>query len=250
MPSNQRTRNARTEIPHWTNTAFFYYNGHMLEGIKAVAFDIDGTLYSDLKLYVRIVPYFLKNYPFYSKFNKVRKILHRTAPLADFYEYQARLLAEMMHITSEEAKSKIQSICYDGMIPYFKKFSAYPYAKECIQELKNAGLKIGVLSDFPPSQKGDIWGIRELCDVCIGSEESGALKPSKYPFGILAMKLGVKPEEILYVGNSLKYDVLGAKNAGMKTAFILKGFKKLFNIQQKDADISFKNYRQLTSIVL
>ena len=48
--------------------------------------------------------------------------------------------------------------------------------------MKSAGLKIGILSDFPPSQKSDIWGIKELCDVCIGSEESGALKPSVYSF--------------------------------------------------------------------
>lgn len=226
------------------------YNVGMLEGIKAVAFDIDGTLYPDWKLYVRILPYFFRNFRFYTKFNKVRKIMHRTAPLADFYEYQARLLADMMHITSSEAKSKIQSICYDGMIPYFKKVRPYPGVVECIKSMKDAGLKIGILSDFPPYQKGELWGIRELSDVCIGSEESGALKPSKYPFGILSIKLDVKPEEILYVGNSVKYDVVGSKRAGMKSAYILKGIKKIFNIKQKVADISFKNYRQLSDIVL
>jgi len=116
--------------------------------------------------------------------------------------------------------------------------------------MKDSGLKIGILSDFPPEQKEDIWGIRELCDVCIGSEESGALKPSKYPFGILAQKLNLKPEEILYVGNSKKYDVLGAKNAGMKSAYILTGFRRLFNLKLKEADFSFKSYRQLKNIVL
>ena len=226
------------------------YNVVMLEGIKAVAFDIDGTLYPDWKLYLRIIPYFMRNLSFYSRFNRVRKILHRTAPLADFYEYQARLLGRMMGISREEAKIHIQTICYDGMMAYFRRIKPYPYVLECIRSFKAAGLKIGILSDFPPEQKGNIWGIRELCDVCIGSEESGALKPSKYPFGILSMKLGVEPGEILYVGNSVKYDVLGSRNAGMKSAYLLKGFKKIFNIKEKDADISFKNYRQLSDIVL
>ncbi len=176
--------------------------------------------------------------------------MHRTAPLADFYEYQARLLGHLMHIESSEAKSKIQKICYDGMKPYFERFRPYNYTYDCIKRMKDAGLKIGILSDFPPDQKGGIWGIRDLCDVCIGSEESGALKPSLYPFGILAMKLGVREEEILYVGNSVKYDVRGAKNAGMKSAYLLKGPKKWFNIEEKDADISFKSYRQLCDIVL
>ena len=176
--------------------------------------------------------------------------MHKTAPLADFYEYQARILAEISKLKSPRAKEIINEICYDGLKKFFKKVKPYPYVYECIKSMKDAGLKIGILSDFPPEQKGDIWGIRALCDVCIGSEESGALKPSVYPFGILAQELDVPADRILYVGNSLKYDVLGAKGAGMKTAYILKGFKKLFNIKQPEADISFRNYRQLQKIVL
>ena len=221
-----------------------------MEGIKAVAFDIDGTLYADWKLNVRLSFYVLRYLSFFLRFSRVRDKMHRTAPLADFFEYQARLLAFAMKITPEEAKSNIQKICYDGMKPYFRKFKPYPHAKECMEKLKEKGYKIGILSDFPPEQKGDIWGMRELCDVCIGSEESGALKPSLYPFGILAMKLGVKPGEVLYVGNSIRYDVKGALNAGMRSAYLLKGWRKIFNIPQKDVDICFKNYRQLLDIVL
>ena len=221
-----------------------------MEGIKAVAFDIDGTLYADWKLNVRLSFYVLHHLSFFLRFSRVRDKMHRTAPLADFFEYQARLLAFAMKTTPEEAKSNIQKICYDGMKPYFRKFKPYPHAKECMEKLKEKGYKIGILSDFPPEQKGDIWGMRELCDVCIGSEESGALKPSLYPFGILAMKLGVKPGEVLYVGNSIRYDVKGALNAGMRSAYLLKGWRKIFNIPPKDVDICFKNYRQLLDIVL
>ncbi len=221
-----------------------------MEGIKAVAFDIDGTLYPSWKLYVRISGYFLKHLKFYRKYNKVRKILHRTAPLADFYEYQARLLAEELKISSDDAKMFINDICYEGLKPYFQKIKPYANVYDTFCALKSAGLKLAILSDFPPEQKGKIWGVRAMCDVCIGSEESGALKPSKYPFGILAQKMELKPEEILYVGNSKKYDIRGAKNAGMRTAYILKGFRKLFNIPYREADISFRNYRELRNLVL
>ncbi len=222
----------------------------MVNGIKAVAFDIDGTLYSSARLYFKMIFYVLKYLPFYIKFGKVRKILHKTAPVADFYEYQARLLADELHCSADEAKNLIQIIVYDGMKSFFDKLKPFPYAKECIQNLKNAGYKIAILSDFPPEQKGDIWGIKDLCDVCIGSEESGALKPSLYPFGILSRKLNLKNEEILYVGNSKRCDVFGASNAGMKTAYILSGFRKIFNIKYPKADINFRNYRQLENIVL
>ena len=222
----------------------------MIEGIKAVAFDIDGTMYANWRLYIRIIGYFIKNGAFFLKYNKVRKILHRTAPLADFFEYQARLLAQEMKISAEEAKEKINSICYEGLRPYFFKVKPYPFLYDTICAFKAAGLKIAILSDFPPEQKGRLWGIRSLCDVCIGSEESGALKPSIYPFGILALKLNLKHEEILYVGNSKKYDIRGANNAGMKSAFLMKGFRALCNIPLKEATISFRNYRELRNIVL
>lgn len=222
----------------------------MIKGIKAVAFDIDGTLYPSWRLYVRMPVYFFKNFGFYYRFNKVRNKMHHTAPLGDFFEYQARMYAFVAKVSKEEAKKIINDVSYDGLIPIFRKIKPYPHAYETAKAIKDAGFKIGILSDFPPEQKESIWGIRDLCDVCIGSEACGALKPSKYPFGILADKLNLKPEEILYVGNSIKCDIKGAKNAGMKTAYILSGFRRLFNLKLKEADFSFKNYRQLKNIVL
>jgi putative hydrolase of the HAD superfamily len=218
--------------------------------IKAVAFDIDGTMYPDWRLYVRIAGYFLKHFFFFTQYNKVRHQLHQTAPLADFFEYQARLLAHNMFITPEEAKDKIETICYEGLKPYFVKIKPYAQVYETVCAFKAAGLKIAILSDFPPEQKGRIWGIRSLCDVCLGSEEVGALKPSKYAFGTLAQKLNLKPEEILYVGNSIKYDVRGAKGAGMKSAYLMNLTHRIFNRPCPEADISFKTYRQLRNIVL
>ena len=226
------------------------YNKKMLKGVSVIAFDIDGTLYPSLNFYLRLIPYFLKHFSFFLKFNKARKVLHKTAPLSDFYEYQARLLAEIENIPSEKAKSQIQQIVYDGMKPYFDKTSSFKGVKDCFEKLKKAGFRLALLSDFPPSQKGEVWGVLPYCDVVLGSEECGALKPSKYPFGILCHKLNCKSDEVLYVGNSKKYDVNGAKNAGMKTAYVLPWWRKILHLPLKSADINFSNYRQFTEIVL
>ncbi len=218
--------------------------------IKAIAFDIDGTLYSNARLYAHIAPFFLRHIFFFAKYNKVRKILHRTGPLPDFFEYQARLLAEGTWLSPSEARSKIDEIVYHGLTPYFEKLKCYPNVYESFLAFKKAGLKLAILSDFPPRQKGDIWGTLPLCDVVMGSEECGALKPSVFTFGILADKLGVPAESILYVGNSVRSDVLGASNAGMKTAYILPLWRKILHLPLKEADICFSNYRQLQKIVL
>ncbi len=221
-----------------------------MKDIKAVAFDIDGTLYPDHRLFVRLIGYFLKNAKFFFAYNKVRYTLHRTAVLPDFFEYQARLLADHMEISVEEAHNKINSIVYEGLKPYFKRVRPFNNIEETLIAFKNAGLKLAVMSDFPPEQKGDIWGFKKYFDVILGSEECGALKPSVYPFGVLAQNLGVEPHEVLYVGNSVRSDIEGGRDAGMKTAYIMPFWRKILNKKLRKADISFKTYRQLCKIVL
>ncbi|MBR0496179.1 MAG: HAD family hydrolase [Treponema sp.] len=222
----------------------------MLPDIKAVGFDIDGTLYPSFSLYIRIIPYIVRHFRFYLHYNHVRRIMHRTAPLPDFYEYQGRLMAEELGCSSLRARAMIKLIAYDGLRPYFAKIKPFKHVHETFKTLHEKGYKIVLLSDFPPSQKGDIWGLIPYCDMILGSEEIGALKPSKYPFGIMANALELEPSQILYVGNSVKFDVRGAKNAGMKSAIIASPLKRILSKKIKEADISFSNYRQFLNIVL
>lgn len=218
--------------------------------IKAVVFDIDGTLYPNSRLYKKMWFYFLKNLRFFMKYNKVRRVLHKTAVLPDFFEYQGRMLAAEMNISKEKAKSLIEEKVYKGLEPFFVNLKPFNYVKETFENFKSANIKLGILSDFPPEQKKDIWGTAPLCDVIMGSEQCGALKPSIYTFGTLIKKLDLPAENILYVGNSISSDVKGAKSAGMQTAYLAPAWKLLFKKLPKEADFSFRNYRKLQEYVL
>ena len=222
----------------------------MIDGIKVIAFDIDGTLYPAYRLNVRIVTHFFAHMWEFFHFGLIRRQIRKTAPLPNLFEYQARLLGKRMNISPEEAKKVLDDTAYSGLEKYFKNIKPFNYVPETFAKLKEAGYRIALLSDFPPEQKGDLWGLKPYCDKILSTEKIGALKPSKYPFGILAMELGVKPQEILYVGNSAKYDVLGAKNAGMKTAYLEPLWRRVLGIHLKEADISFGNYRQFQKFVL
>ncbi len=222
----------------------------MKTDVTVIAFDIDGTLYPAWRLYVRVIPYFISHLGFFLHYNRVRKILHCTAPLPDFFEYQSRLLALELDCTVDEAKGKIKTIIYDGLRPYFNRIKPFKGMTETVSAFKNAGYKIALLSDFPPAQKGGIWGVVPYCDLIIGTEDIGALKPSLYPFGIMARLLDVPQNKILYVGNSVKYDVKGAKAAGMQAAYLLPLWRRVLHCPLKQADICFSNYRQLKDIVL
>jgi len=219
-----------------------------LSQIKAVAFDIDGTLYRTWRFNLRLVPHFFSHLIFFAKYGLARKALRVESTGTDFIAAQANDMAKRLHCTPEEAKARLEKIVYTGIEKYFVDLPACKGAIELIRKLKETGYKIGLLSDFPPEQKGNIWGIRDICDVCLGTETTGALKPSVIPFNALREKLSVKPEEILYVGNSHKYDVIGANNAGMRTAWILTPFQKLTGKKSTVADITFVHYKELAAL--
>ena len=227
-----------------------------IPGIEAIAFDIDGTLYPAWKLTLRAAPFFIRHIRFMKAFGKVRRILHRHSssepdkPLPDFFKLQNELLATQLTISAQEAGVFLDREIYKGWKKIFLRIRPYPFAKEAIIRLKEAGFKIGILSDFPPEQKGSVWGILPFCDVALDSEVLGALKPSRIPFLKLAEALNTPCEHILYVGNSKAYDVAGAAAVGMKTAYIANPLVLPLRKKPPYADISFSNYRQFLKYVL
>ena len=221
--------------------------------IDAVAFDIDGTLYRNIVFYAKVMPHYLKNWRFFIKFNKVRSMLRadkrNVNGYNDLFRSQIGFLAKELGCTIQEAEQQLNDIVYEGLRPYFEKIKACKGASELIHKLKAAGLKIALLSDFPPEQKGDIWGIKKDCDLLLSSELIGALKPSSKPFKELAEKLEVPAERILYIGNSHAYDIAGPKQLGMKAGWFVPWMRGIFGAKSKIADITFWEYRQLEKYI-
>jgi Predicted hydrolase (HAD superfamily) len=224
--------------------------------IDAIAFDIDGTLYPNWGLYRLLGSFLVKNARLMSAFGSVRREIrvwqksHPAERHEDFFGWQASLVASRLGCGCEEARRLLEEKIYEGWKPLFARVKPYPHAAEALAAFRASGLRTGLLSDFRPEQKGDVWGMAASCDAVIGSEETGALKPSPYPFMALSEALGVPPARMLYVGNSIASDVIGASSCGMKTACIISPLSALLGRKAPGADISFSSYRQLTRIVL
>ena len=221
-----------------------------MENIKAVAFDIDGTLYRNWQLNVRMSFHFLKHHLFFLHYGLVRKELRKMPASKNFVQLQDELMAKKINCTPEEAHRQLDEIVYEGLKKYFPRITPCAGVVELIKKLKEKGYKIAILSDFPPSQKGDLWGLLEYCDVVLGSEDIGALKPAPEPFAALVEELHIPSDQILYVGNSHKYDVIGARKVGLKTAWFITSLQKLFGKKSKVADITFSKYSQLEKILI
>jgi len=227
----------------------------MRKDIEGVAFDLDGTLYPNYRLNIRLLPIAAKEVPFLIAFSKVRKIIRKEqkngiVQYDNFYKHQAEITARLLDAPAELIKEKIDVFIYRGWEPLFKKVKLFNHVLETLAALRGAGYKLGLLSDFPPEKKIEYLELSGFWDAVYCSEYSGALKPHPLSFIKLAGQMNLPPEKILYVGNSVSYDVAGASNAGMKTAWIRASVLQKHGKKGPKPDFSFSNYRQLSNYML
>ena len=224
----------------------------------AIAFDLDGTLYPAYRLNLRLVPFLLKHQRLLRAQGEARTRLRKadkepgrdTGVITgdDFYGIQARIMGEILNESAEIVRERTERLIYRGWEPLFKKIRLFPHVRETLDAFRKEGIKMGMLSDFPPEKKLENLGLAGYWDTVVCSELTGHLKPDSAPFLELARQMGMPPDKILYVGNSVPYDVEGAQKTGMKAALIQARWKK--RPTAAAADFIFYDYRQLCDYVL
>ena len=150
------------------------------------------------------------------------------------------MLAKRLGVSPERARERINEEIHGTWESVLDRVPVYPHVRECVTGLREAGYPVAVTSDFPVERKLERLGLDDLFECRLWTEESGYLKPHPEPFVQLAACMGHSPEEILYVGNSYEYDVVGAKNVGMHAAHLSRKPHP-----DTVADVTFSDYRDL-----
>jgi putative hydrolase of the HAD superfamily len=221
--------------------------------IKAVAFDIDGTLYPERALNARLASFAARNARFLFAFSSARRRLHALDEtrgdwpddLAGFRRLQAELVAERLKLSEAEAAALADRIIYEELDSYFAGLPVFGGLERALDDLASGDLRLAVLSDFPTERKLKHLGLAGRFELAQCSEGSGLLKPAARPFLRLAGALGLAPEEILYVGNSRRYDVRGSRAAGMKSALLSSARRR-----GDEADLVFRRWGELARFAL
>lgn len=215
--------------------------------IKVACFDIDGTLYPDWKMFFHMRSSFFFDPVLSFRFSKVRSLIRdlddERENGAQFRRAQAELLCGLYKkpFDIETMERRIEDSLYSVWESSFRGLRPYAGVKTLLKTLKESGMKIGVLSDFPVQNKLRYMGLGSgLFDFALCAEDSGYLKPHPKAFQQLVEVCGCAPEEVLYVGNSYSKDIVGAKKAGMIAAHLTR--KK---VENSIADLNFKDYGEL-----
>lgn len=97
-----------------------------------------------------------------------------------------------------------------------------PETRDVLTKLKGK-YKMAILSNGQSKSqhdKIDYMNINEFFDEIVVSGDIGINKPNKEIFEIMADRLGVKPEECMFVGDVFSSDILGAIRANMLPVWI------------------------------
>ena len=113
---------------------------------------------------------------------------------------------------------KIDELWWD-----YADLEVYPDVMETLNQLKAKGVKTGVITNGLKKDYEQILTRLKLTnsfDVVVGVDTCNKGKPDKEIFLYALEKLRVRPEEAVFVGDSVKYDYEGARGAGLKPLLI------------------------------
>jgi len=228
--------------------------------LEAITFDVDANLYN----YPRMMIPRLRRWGRYVRFlmhlTKARQIIRKEGKQEDFRKRQAEIVGELAGLTYEKARAKIDKVLYDGWNVDFKGVKPYRGTHEFVKLAVDNGMKIAIITDYPPMKKLEYMGFLDYPWVSIEEcEKSGELKPAPATYMRVLEALGLSdhPERVMHIGDHYNYDVKGAKALGMRAAWLRRKWR--FTAmpwgeedpeRQVIPDVVFKDWRELSDIFI
>ena len=218
--------------------------------VKAIIFDLDGTLIDSIDIYFTIVEKALErlNLPPVSR----ASILE--AAESENFNWDLVLPEEL---TNRKTKIIDQAweIINEIAPPLFEKnVKLIPGADGTLKRMASNGLKIGLVTSTRRSylkikmQPLKSAGVAELFEAIITSDDTQKRKPDPEPLLACARQLRVEADKCAYVGDT-RTDMQAGQAAGMKTIGVLTGFDELQLLQKETPDAIIDSIGHLLEVI-
>ncbi|UCG00273.1 MAG: HAD-IIIA family hydrolase [Candidatus Heimdallarchaeota archaeon] len=210
--------------------------------LKAILFDLDGTLVNTLRLFPQLIAQEFMEIPTRRKVKKYLKRLGTFYNLrrnggwykhswfsfqlfrgikADFRISWVRLLQGLLRITWQFLK-------------WDQEIHVFPKVPETLQKLKQRGFKLAIVSNGSPRLLRKRFApFLHYFDVLVDSKSIGYWKPSPIPIYYAIKKLGVSIDEVVFVGDTI-VDLLAAKRSGVRIILVKTGVFGLPSLTEVD----------------
>jgi len=213
--------------------------------VKAVLFDVDGTLVDSVTAYWKVAERAAAPYGIDIPLSIIKHALNIGHPT--FWEMVVpEELPDQAEIIAK-AKQEARQMWPEIIDQYGRVF---PGTKETLILLKEQGFRLAIMTgssggSLRPLKEAELLG---FFDVTITARDVSQRKP--HPAGLLkcAEALGISPEEAVYVGDS-QIDIQASQAAGMASIAVLSGAGESANLSAHNPDWIIHSLAQLPEIV-
>jgi 2-haloacid dehalogenase len=137
-----------------------------------------------------------------------------------------------------------------ALVSEIERLEPFPDVVQALTDMKSQGLKLVILSNGDPDLLAagvPYSGTGELWDRVISVAEANSFKPHNATYTKAAEIVGLDCEEILFVANHA-FDCVGAKAAGLKSAYIDRR-KRPFGNDKYPPDVIVSDMAELAGLI-
>lgn len=200
--------------------------------VRAVGFDLDGTLFDHHGSAADAVRNFMTELEREPTIERVTAWFELEAQhfeswragdltFAEQRRLRLRDFLEFLSVVVPARDDVLDELFEKYLVDYRRAWRAFPGTEAVLENLRGRGIRIGVLTNGNHAQQIDklnVTGLTHLIDVVCTSEDIGFAKPDPRAFEILAARLECSTSEMVFIGDNSEMDVAGARAAGIAAA--------------------------------
>ena len=212
--------------------------------MKAILFDLDGTLIDSSEGITKSTQYALAHYGIIENdLSKFYKFIGPplVASFKKYYDFSEEQAVEAVAVYRERYNKIGLFEC-----------SLYPGVRECIEKLKAQGYLIGMASSKPEVSCCRIlehFGILELFDDVVGATFDGRIDTKEEVLNeVMRRWSDVPKDEMCLIGDTM-FDVEGANQVGIRTVAVNFGFGNVQEMVEAGAVAVCDDMEELPEIV-
>jgi pyrophosphatase PpaX len=213
--------------------------------IRAVFFDLDGTLV-EFKLDV------------YGSKVEVVKVIKSIVPNLEglddtrsYFMMLDKVRVSTNKVVYESVRERVYSVLDNWEERAACETELRPKAMEVLQELRNSGKKIALLTNSGKKAVKYVlskFHMDDYFDIILTRDEVEFMKPSPVGVRLLLNYFKFKPHECMTVGDGV-IDILPSKVVGVKTIVIAGGFTPVEKLKQEKPDYIVYNLIDIVPII-
>ncbi|RIX53682.1 HAD family hydrolase [Paenibacillus nanensis] len=192
-----------------------------MQHIQAVIFDLDNTLLDRTRTFRSFAARFIAAY--FGHVKTTEDILERIIVLdQDGYKDKSELFDELLDEMPWKAKPLKSELMSFYETEYVNNAVLMNQAKEVLKHVKSKYQTALITNGRTAIQYGKIdkLDIRKDFDCILVSEEAGVKKPDPTIYRMAIDRLGLQPDQCIYVGDHPINDIQGAADCGMEAIWL------------------------------